>query len=87
MEPAINLKLIKKYKWYILSGVFLLFVLVMGILALLGSLDCERTSIRGGVHQNCDCQGFEIAVKSTANSGERKTICIGRITNKNVYQQ
>lgn len=87
MEPAINLKVIKQYKWYILGGAFLLSVLVTGILALTGTLDCERTSIRGGVYQTCDCVGFEVEVKNTTSSGERKTICLGKINNKQSYQQ
>ncbi len=77
-----------KEKWVLFAGGFLL-LLIVGIFGLIisGVQDCDLISIKSGVVRTCDCQGFEVTVKSTANSGEQKTICLGRIVNKKTFQE
>jgi hypothetical protein len=73
--------------WIASLGVVLLtIVIIMFILILTGRLDCELTSLKGGVYQTCDCTGLEITVKSITNSGEQKTICVGRVQNRIKYK-
>jgi hypothetical protein len=84
--PNNKFKTIRAHKLAV-AGIFvLLILLVIIILAIVGILDCEYTHIREGVKRTCDCQGLEIAVKSSTNSGERKTICVGRITSKKTFR-
>ncbi|MFC1722168.1 hypothetical protein ACFL0C_00800 [Patescibacteria group bacterium] len=87
MDPVQLKKVLKDNKWLIVAGIGIFLFVIVGILMLSGQLDCERTSIRGGVFQNCECQGFEVAVKSTTNSGEKKTICLGIIKDRIHYQE
>ena len=84
--PNNKLNLIKNHKVLVLSIFLMLALLVVLVLAIVGALDCESTHIREGVKTTCNCQGLEIAVKSSTNSGERKTICIGRITSKKTFR-
>ena len=67
--------------------VVLALTLIFFVLLISGRQNCEITSVRDGVFQTCDCWGFEITVKSTANSGTQKTVCVGRISNRQTYKQ
>ena len=70
---------IKGHKLSILGGIVLFFVIVFFLMLVSGRQDCEITSLQDGVVQTCDCRGLIITVKSTVNSGEKKTVCLGRI--------
>jgi len=70
---------IKEHKWAIFGSVVLFFIIVFFLMLLSGRQDCEITSLQEGVIQTCDCKGMVVTVKSTINSGERKTVCLGRI--------
>ncbi len=70
---------IKEHRYSILGSIMLFFVVVFFLMLLSGRQDCEITSLREGVIQTCDCRGMVITVKSTVNSGEKKTVCLGRV--------
>ncbi len=69
----------KDHKYSILGGIVLFFVVVFFLMLLSGTQDCEITSLQEGVVQTCDCRGMVVTVKSTTNSREKKTVCLGRI--------
>jgi len=71
---------IKEHRYSILGGIVLSFVIVFFLMLLSGKQDCEITSLQEGVIQTCDCRGLLITVKSTTNSREKKTVCLGRIS-------
>lgn len=83
--PQHRFKFIKEHKMIFAGVIIGIIGLIIIILAILGQLDCEDTQIREGVRKTCDCQGLEITVKSSTNSGEQKTICLGKISNPKTY--
>jgi hypothetical protein len=78
---------IKEHKWSILGGVVLFLVIVFFIMLISGSQDCEITSLQEGVIQTCDCRGMVVTVRSTTNSREKRTVCLGRIANTIVHKE
>jgi len=86
-EQEDKLKVIKEHKFAILGGIFLFFTILFFVLLISGRQDCEIVSLKEGVVQNCKCQGLTITVKSIANSGERKTICLGRVADRLKYKE
>ena len=86
-EREDKLKAIKEHKFAIMGGVVLFFVVLFFILLISGRQDCEIVSLKEGVVQNCRCQGLPITVKSISNSGERKTICLGRVAERFKYKE
>jgi hypothetical protein len=70
-----------EHKWSIVGGIILVLVVTFFILLISGQQDCEITSLQKGVIQTCDCRGLTITVKSTTNSREKKTVCLGRVAN------
>lgn len=75
-----------KEHWVVATFAGILGVLViLFLLVVSGAQDCDITQIRGGVKQTCRCIGMEITVKSTTNTGEQKTICLGVASGKKTY--
>lgn len=79
--------IIKEHKWAILGGVVFFLVIVFFIMLFSGTQDCEITSLREGVIQTCDCQGIPVTVKSITNSGEKKTVCLGRVRSLVIHRE
>lgn len=86
-EREDKFKAIKEHKFAILGGIVLFFVVTFFILLISGRQDCEIVSLREGVIQTCRCRGLTITVKSVANSGERKTVCLGRVAERFKYKE
>ena len=84
-ERVDKLKAVKDHKFAILGGMVLFFVITFFILLFSGRQDCEIVSLREGVIQTCSCKGLTITVKSISNSGERKTVCLGRVVERFKY--
>jgi len=80
-------KAIKDHKFAIIGAVVLVLIITFFILLITGTQDCEIVSLKEGVLQTYDCKGLTITVKSISNSGERKTVCLGRIKNKVKHTQ
>jgi len=78
---------VKEHKWGILGGIIFLLVVFSFIMLYSGNQDCEITSLRDGVLQTCDCRGLTITVKSITNSGEKKTVCLGRVAKTTVFKE
>lgn len=78
-------RFIKENKLLILGLITLVFVLIFVVRLILGYQNCNITKLKGGVLQKCDCTGLEVTVKITSSSGEQKTVCLGRISNKITY--
>ncbi|OGC45124.1 hypothetical protein A2V49_04710 [candidate division WWE3 bacterium RBG_19FT_COMBO_34_6] len=79
------LQKLKERKGLIILSLFLILTIFSFILLLSGAQDCELINIHEGVKKDCDCKGLILTVKSTTSSGERKTVCLGIISNKTKY--
>lgn len=86
-EREDKFKIIKEHKFAIGAGFLLFLVILFFILLISGRQDCEIVSLKEGVIQNCRCRGLTITVKSISNSGERKTICLGRVAERFKYKE
>jgi len=86
-EREDKLKVIKEHKFAIGGGFLLFLVILFFILLISGRQDCEIVSLRDGVIQTCRCKGLTITVKSISNSGERKTVCLGRVAERFKHKQ
>ena len=85
--PVDKIRFLRENKWSVAGLIVFIFVLIFVINLILGNQNCNITTIKNGVIQKCDCTGLEITVKSTESSGEQKTICLGRVSNKVEYQK
>jgi|GEM_PF-4272419 len=86
-EREVKLKVVREHKWAILGGIAFFLVVTFFFLLISGRQDCEITSLQEGVVQVCRCQGLVITVKSTTNSKEMKTVCLGRIAELTKYKE
>ncbi len=77
---------LKDHKYAILGAVLLILTVIFLIFIILGRFDCEITHLTEGVFQTCECSGLEITVKSITNSGEQKTVCLGRIVSSQKFK-